>query len=211
MADAGKRPRGRPKRGEAPVFGSSELRLRIFKDGEWRGAFRLEHVFWRALERSAKERGEKIGPHVRALVGALPEDANRAAALRAYAASFLAERLDAALGQRAPRLIAQAVQSCPIPCLVMDAARTIRLYNAPFMEFLTGGQPRQRLDPADAPRMTFNTPLADVVSTLRSGPGKVVECEMRATAFGRSLTARARIALLEYEAPERWTILVYAR
>lgn len=181
--------------GDPPPDGGRDAftpRLRILNKQSWRGSFRLEEVFWSILEEAAEAHGRRLNDYVHGLLAAAPENANKSSLLRAHAAKWQRERARAA--QDLPPVVENAVAACPVPCFVMGPDRRIRLFNSRFIHYLRGPD-GGALAGAD-PRITFQMPLTEIVDTLRTAPGKVVDCNLRAVVPGRTVEGRARICLI---------------
>ena len=57
---------------------TSDSQFRVFRRGDERRAFRLEHVFWDLLEQAAAAKGQKLREFVFALIDQEPDAKNLA-------------------------------------------------------------------------------------------------------------------------------------
>ena len=183
-------------------------RLRILNKQAWRGSFRLEEVFWSILEEAAASRRQRLNEYVHDLLARAPDDANKSSLLRAHAAKWQRERTRAAAAELPPAL-ANAVAACPVACFIMGGNKRIRHFNSRLLEFLRG----QNIDAAalagSSPRMSFQMPLPELVQALRTGPGKAVDCGLKAVVMGRVIEGRARICLIADDGGDDWRIMVF--
>lgn len=186
--------------------------------GEVRTSIKLEAEFWSYLREVADNRRIRTSALVNEVARATPERTNLASTLRTWAlvhASLRAKTLQSeveklALGGGGEDLI-NVLESCPLPCLVLDAERTVRQLNRAFalwlnldpkatiglklenMMILRGQGLREMwrlLAEGQSPRGTFS---ATYVS-----PGKVRTAQATAIALGRPAGgARGSIVMFE--------------
>ena len=116
-------------------------KARIVQHEKRRFSIRLEHVFWRVLERAAVERGVRLGRLVAQLAEGY-EGRNFSSYLRTVcmaAAEISAARAD--LAPTSASLI-DMVAACPSAGLVLSADGIILAHNQALSAWLGGGHPR---------------------------------------------------------------------
>ncbi len=183
-----------------------DLRFRVFRRGDWRRAFRLEEVFWDALQEAADERGLKLADHVRALVEAEPaEAANSSSLLRTHAMVWLrarAARLQVAQGQRE---ILHAALAAPSPCFVISATRALVSFNGEFSAYVTGRAQAASAEDVSKARLTLEHPVDRLIELLASQPGRVIICGFTIRTSAAIASGRARVTLVQ---PSRRDLVV---
>lgn len=195
----------------------AETRFRIFRRGEWRRAFRLEQVFWEALEEAAAARGLKLADHVRAIVegeeaegagdgqAAPTEAANSSSLLRVHAAQWLQSRiarLEVAQGQRE---VLHAALAAPLPCFVISATRALVSFNTEFSAYVTGRAQAASAEDVSKARLTLDVPVDRLIEVLAGQPGRVVICGFTIRTSAAIASGRARVTLAQ---PSRRDLVV---
>lgn len=111
--------------------------------GEIRTSIKLEQEFWDYLRQIADDRGVRLGAVVNEVARGRVGRANLASMLRTYClvhARTRCEALRSELEQLAlagnSRDLARVLEACPLPSLMLDAERRIRLLNRAFMLWL---------------------------------------------------------------------------
>lgn len=208
----------RPETAGGDAAHPAETRFRIFRRGAWRRAFRLEQVFWDALEEAAAARGLKLADHVRAIVegeddeapggaqeGARAEAANSSSLLRVHAAQWLQSRiarLEVAQGQRE---VLHAALAVPVPCFVISATRALVSFNTEFSAYVTGRAQAASAEDVSKARLTLDVPVDKLIEVLAGQPGRVVICGFTIRTSAAIASGRARVTLAQ---PSRRDLVV---
>lgn len=195
-----------------------ETRFRIFRRGDWRRAFRLEQVFWDALEEAAAARGLKLADHVRAIVDgeadAAPGDApqpartdapNASSLLRVHAAQWLRERIAGLAVAQAQREVLHAALAVPVPCFVISATRALVSFNPEFSAYVTGRAQAASAEDVSKARLTLDVPVDKLIEVLAGQPGRVVICGFTIRTSAAIASGRARVTLAQ---PSRRDLVV---
>jgi predicted DNA-binding ribbon-helix-helix protein len=107
--------------------------------GEIRTSIKLEGEFWQALRDLAEPRGMRLSNLVNEIAAAHPDRSNLASTLRVYALEQWRQRfqqqqreLDRLSLAGGTNDLARLLEACPMPALLLDAERMIRLLNRAF-------------------------------------------------------------------------------
>src|SRR4051794_35367472 len=112
--------------------------------GAVRTSIKLEEEFWAYLKEAAEERGERLSMLINEVVESAPDRSNLASTLRTFALAHARLRL-ASLRRELDRVdfaggsgedLAQVLESCPLPYLLLDRERVIRRLNRAFAVWL---------------------------------------------------------------------------
>jgi predicted DNA-binding ribbon-helix-helix protein len=174
---------------------SAESQFRVFRRGEERRAFRLEHVFWDLLEQAASAKSQKLRDLVFSLIDQEPDAKNLASSLRTAAARWVKDS-HAALAETAGTPSGLVLfHACPSPGIIIGEDRRIVAFNIAMQHFIAGRRPHApRSDMVDA-RFAFELPVGQIIKFLVEAPGKFIECGFRITLGGEALTGRCRVCL----------------
>jgi predicted DNA-binding ribbon-helix-helix protein len=184
----------------------AETRFRIFRRGEWRRAFRLEQVFWTALEEAAAEKGAKVADYVRSIVESEPEGAaNSSSLLRVHAATWLQARIARLEIAQQQREILHAALAAPLPCFVISATRALVSFNSEFSAYVTGRAQAASAEDVSKARLTLDIPVDRLVEVLAGQPGRVVLCGFNIRSSAAIASGRARVTLAQ---PSRRDLVV---
>jgi predicted DNA-binding ribbon-helix-helix protein len=185
--------------------GPSALRFRIFKRGAWRRAFRLEDVFWDALEGAAQDEQKKLGDFVKQITDTSAPDANISSLMRVRAMEWLNERCKALDLAQSPQMLLPAVLAVPVPCFVISASRELVASNADFTTYVTARQRPSGDSQTTKVHMSLDVPVQKLLDTLTREPGKSATCGFSIRTPGAVLLGRAKLSLLH---PARRDLLV---
>jgi predicted DNA-binding ribbon-helix-helix protein len=185
-----------PPSDDAPApaeIGDSQFR--VFRRGEERKAFRLEHVFWDLLEQAACAKGQKLRDLVFFLIDQEPDAKNLASCLRTAAARWASERHAALAVSEGTQSGLVLFHACPSPGIVIGEDRRIVTFNIAMQRFIAARRPHaSRSDMVDA-RFAFELPVGQIIKFLVEAPGKFMECGFRITLGAEALTGRCRVCL----------------
>ena len=174
-------------------------RFRVFTRGRERRAFKLEPVFWEALEIAAKARGMRLRDLVFELADRNADAANLSSLLRVEAANWL--NADAKRQQYRP--IAQAalgvLNAAPSAGLVIDEHKRIISHNRAMLDFIQRRRRQSNAQIGEA-RLVFDLPIEQIFDIVSQASGKLVECGFRLTVNGEPITGRMRVTL--FPAPD---------
>ena len=184
----------------------AETRFRIFRRGEWRRAFRLEQVFWAALEEAAAEKGTKVADYVRSIVeGETDGAANSSSLLRVHAATWLQARVARLEVAQQQREILHAALAAPLPCFVISATRALVSFNTEFSAYVTGRAQAASAEDVSKARLTLDIPVDRLIEVLAGQPGRVVLCGFNIRTSAAIASGRARVTLVQ---PSRRDLVV---
>ena len=177
----------------------SALRFRIFKRGSWRRAFRLEDVFWEALERAARDEQLKLGDYVKQLADSSAPDANISSLMRVRAMEWLNRRCEMLEAAQAPARLLPAVMAAPVPCFVISASRELVASNAEFTGYVTAQAKPDAAAQSTKVHMSLDMPVQKLLEKLSEAPGRTVACGFSIRTPAALLLGRARLSLLHAE------------
>ena len=159
--------------------GPAETRFRIFRRGEWRRAFRLEEVFWTALEDAAADKGVKVADYVRSIVDGEPEGAaNSSSLLRVHAATWLQDRIARLEVAREQREILHASNAGDLlhQLLQILAQQRLTTGQANLVNTQPNGHANETLNLLEAENLGALRPLAgNRIGVRNVGPTAAVE------------------------------------
>jgi predicted DNA-binding ribbon-helix-helix protein len=136
-------PSGEARALERLLGGISSMTRKTMRIGEVRTSIKLEEEFWSYLKEIAEERRVRLSALVKEVACASPESTNLASTLRQYALRH-ARGSRSELRQRFQELslaggsqdLARVLEVCPMPSLLLDEDRVIRLVNRAFALWL---------------------------------------------------------------------------
>jgi len=142
--------------------------FRVIISGGKRRGFRLEGVFWKALESVTRSDGVSVADYVAKLSNVKTGEAGLSSYLRASVMRRVLEQLDR-LRERIEKSSSRSiVAACPAPCFIISADKKILFQNSAFHMYLqtrfTG------LDDVEAlsqMTLTLETPLVDLIDEMR--------------------------------------------
>lgn len=111
--------------------------------GDVRTSIKLEEEFWGYLKEMAEERKTRLSGLVNEIALRHPDRTNLASTLRTYALAHARERghtlrqdLDELALAGSSHDLVRVLETCPLPCLMLDEERAIRLMNRAFGQWL---------------------------------------------------------------------------
>jgi predicted DNA-binding ribbon-helix-helix protein len=111
--------------------------------GEVRTSIKLENEFWSYLKEIADMRSMRLSALVNEVAEASPERTNLASTLRTFAliharlrSQSLQRELDKLAIAGSTQDLMRVMESCPLPCVVLDGERQIRQINRTFALWL---------------------------------------------------------------------------
>jgi predicted DNA-binding ribbon-helix-helix protein len=174
---------------------TADFQFRVFRRGDERRAFRLEHVFWELLEQAASAKGQKLRELVFTVIGQEPDAKNLASSLRTAAAKWANER-HAALAESSDAQSGLILfHACPSPGIVIGEDRRIVAFNTAMQRFIAGRRPHALKSDMVNARFAFELPVAQIIKFLVEAPGKFMECGFHITLAEEALTGRCRVCL----------------
>lgn len=122
-----------------PVSGENKVTEPFFRavniNGSRKG-FRLEKIYWAALESLSAEAGLSLGEFIGRIEDRYPKAKNLSSVLRVFVTNSFAVHL-ADMRQRASaETILKGLNACPSPVFVLSGARQLRGYNAAFLRYV---------------------------------------------------------------------------
>jgi predicted DNA-binding ribbon-helix-helix protein len=181
----------------AVTGGPGSLRFRIFKRGTWRRAFRLEDVFWDALESAAKSEQKKLGDFVKQLTDSSAPDANISSLMRVRAMEWLNARCADLEAAQDPRRMLQSLMAAPVPSFVISASRELVSSNAEFTAFVTAhARPGRPAEPTKV-HMSLDVSVQKLIDLLVAEHGRPVACGFSIKTSDAQVSGRARLALVQ--------------
>jgi predicted DNA-binding ribbon-helix-helix protein len=111
--------------------------------GEVRTSIKLEGEFWSYLKEIADERKVRVSALVNEVANASPERTNLASTLRTFSLNYargktqsLRRDLDELALSGSSHDLVRFLEACPLPCLMLDDERAIRVVNRAFGQWL---------------------------------------------------------------------------
>ena len=174
---------------------AADFQFRVFRRGDERRAFRLEHVFWELLEQASSAKGQKLRDLVFSVIDQEPDAKNLASLLRTAAAKWANERHAALADSAGSQSGLILFHACPSPGIVIAEDRRIVAFNSAMQRFIAGRRPNvPRSDMVNA-RFAFELPVVQIIKFLVDAPGKFMECGFHITLAEEALTGRCRVCL----------------
>jgi len=142
--------------------------FRAINSGGKRHGFRLEGVFWKALDSVTKSDGTSVADYVSKLNLAKTGESGLSSYLRASIMNQVLEQLDRLRGRMEKFNSKTIVAACPVPGFIISVDKRILFQNSGFLMYLqtrfTG------LDSVEALsnlKLTLETPLVDLIEDMK--------------------------------------------
>lgn len=144
----------------------------INSDGKRRG-FRLEGVFWKALEAVTKSEGMSVADYVSKLSNVKTGESGLSSYLRASIMQRVLEQHDHLRGRYEKFNSKAIVTACPVPCFIISVDKRILFQNSGFLMYLqtrfTGVDSVEALSNI---KLSLDTPLVDLIEEMRRESGR---------------------------------------
>lgn len=145
-----------------------KLHYRAIKSDEKRKGFRLEGVFWKALDAVTRRDGVSVADYVSRLNKAKTVDNGLSSVLRASIMQRVLEQHER-LRERFDKLNSKTiVAACPVPGFIISVDKRILYQNSGFLMYLQTRFPG--LDTIEALsniKFTLETPLIDLIEEMK--------------------------------------------
>jgi predicted DNA-binding ribbon-helix-helix protein len=174
-------------------------------DGKRRG-FRLESIFWSALELIASHHGRTLPAQIASILQGVDDDANASAAVRSSVAAELIDISEIGKASAVNPSWEKVLTAMPHPAFALTRNQAIVALNDPMWAFLESrGLPRA---PA-APNEVLGVELTAAALARRHGvdPGDFVLCNAVFRVGGRLTNCRVRIIQAAGDAGDRRLML----
>lgn len=199
-----------PDEAQAEAEGPFRLHFRVLSIGGARKAFRLETVFWEALEALAKRNGRTLAAEVEARLVEAPDHLNQSSALRANLAAELLALWRRAENRALRPEWSAMVAAVPAPAFVISRRSVLLSANEPLLTYLQS----QRLDRGvplntlqGAMELTVQAPPSAIAEFAGRSERKFVSCNV-VFAFGHHrISCRTRLLPVEGPTPEAAALL----
>lgn len=179
-----------------PEQARHRLHFRVLTIDGARKAFRLEMIYWRALDVLASQNGRSVAAEVQARLANAPEDLNQSSVLRASLTADLLESWKDA-EERAIRPDWSAmIAALPSPAFLVSRRSVLLAVNEPLLTVLQGlraepGVPLNTLE--GAVKLSVEVPPS-AAAQLSPGSGrKFVICKVAFAAQGQRIACHARM------------------
>lgn len=173
----------------------SDLKFKVFRRGDDRRAFRLEHIFWELLEQAAKSNGKNLRDFVFAITDSSPQSRNLSSELRSVAAGWAAKKLEHAAAGTNTDAAMKLFHASPAPGIIIAENRRIVAYNKAMLAYLQRRRAGFKTREMASVRFSFELPIAQIMGFLVDAPGKFFECRFRIMLGEENVSGRARIWL----------------
>ena len=171
-------------------------RFRIFQRGGWKRAFKLEDIFWHALEYLAERKGQKLTDYLRSQLEMRKSVDNQSSFLRALAACGIMEELEETQKQLARFGSRGVLQAVPAPGFIVAEGLGLAGYNGEFLALVRKLAALGDGDEQPQARLNFDLPVAGIKSALRERQPQPVECGFSLMAGSRRCRGRVRVCLI---------------
>jgi len=142
--------------------------FRAINSGGKRRGFRLERVFWTALDEVTKADGITVGEYVAKLQGGNTGESGLSSQLRASIMRRLMIKyngLRIKIGGFNSKTI---IAACPIPAFVISVDKKILFQNSAFLMYLqTGFTGLESIEELGNIKLTLEAPLIDIIEQLK--------------------------------------------
>jgi len=188
----------------------NRLHFRVLSIGGARKAFRLEMIYWRAIEVMAERNGRSVAAEVEARLGKAAEHPNQSSLLRANLTSDLFEAWREAEAQLARPDWSAMVAALPTPAFLASRRSVLLAVNEPLLAMLQSlrsepGTPFDTLQGAADLRVQVPDSVA---AELRAGAErKFVVCNVTFTGQSQRIVCRARMIAAQGASPRSANLL----
>jgi predicted DNA-binding ribbon-helix-helix protein len=184
------------------------LKFRVLSIEGKRRAFRLEAVFWSALEFIAGRRRRSLPAQVAAILRDAGDEANAAAAVRARVASDLMDLQATDAARAVSPSWEKVLKAVPHPAFALARNQAVVALNEPMWALLESrGLPRAADEAAPGERLSVELSAGALARPRAVDPGEVVLCTAIFRAAGRAANCRVRIVQAVDEREDRRLML----
>jgi predicted DNA-binding ribbon-helix-helix protein len=180
----------------APEEARSRLHFRVLTIDGARKAFRLEMIYWEALELLAARNGRTVAAEAQARLAHAPANLNLASALRTSLTSDLLDGLREREAEAARFDWSAVVAALPTPAFLVSRRSVLLTVNAPLLSALQQmrGPSGVPLDTVEgAMRLSVEIPPSALVALGGSAGRKFVLCTASFAAQGQRIACHARL------------------
>lgn len=166
-----------------------EPRFRLLTIAGRRRAFKLEPVFWRALEQMARQREERLPTLVAQLIG--DEAGNATARLRVAAVEWYAQQAHANRLQNLKGLWQRVIDLMIEPAFIIDQSKQILFFNAAMRALVAISGAKSQL------HLELSAETSRILSIFRENEQRILSVRGALITEQRPIEATVRVTLLE--------------
>jgi predicted DNA-binding ribbon-helix-helix protein len=188
----------------------NRLHFRVLAIGGARKAFRLEMIYWEALELLAARNGRSIAAEAQARLGGAPENLNQASVLRTSLTADLLDAWKESEARAAHPDWSAMIAALPTPAFLVSRRSVLLSVNAPLLSVLQAvrapnGVPLDTVE--GAMNLRIEVPPSVAVELGRSGGRKFVLCTVTFAAQGQRIACHARLLPAQGATPDAANLL----
>jgi len=166
-----------------------EPRFRLLTIAGRRRAFKLEPVFWRALEQMARQREERLPTLVAQLIG--DEAGNATARLRVAAVEWYAQQAHANRLQNLKGLWQRVIDLMIEPAFIIDQSKQILFFNGAMRALVAISGAKSQL------HLELFAEVSRILSIFRENEQRILSVRGALITEQRPIEATVRVTLLE--------------
>jgi predicted DNA-binding ribbon-helix-helix protein len=196
--------------GLGPEDPHNRLHFRVLTIDGARKAFRLEVIYWEALELLAERNGRSVAAEAQARLASAPENLNQASALRASLTSDLLGAWRDSEARAANPDWSAMIAALPAPAFLASRRSVLLAVNEPLLSALQGmrnglGVPLDTVQ--GAMNLKVEVPASAALELGRPHGRKFVLCTVAFAAQGQRIACHARLIAAQGAAPEAANLL----
>lgn len=188
----------------------NRLHFRVLTIGGSRKGFRLEVVYWEALELLAERNGRSVAAEVQARLASAPESPNQSSILRASLTADLMDGWRESEGRAVHPDWSAMIAALPVPAFLASRRSVLLAVNTPLLSVLQGlrsaaGVPLDTVE--GALQLSVEVPPSAAAELGRPGGRKFVLCTVTFSALGQRIACHARLVPALGARPEAANLL----
>jgi len=182
--------------GLGPEDARNRLHFRVLTIGGARKGFRLEVVYWEALELLAERNGRGVAAEVQARLAGAPESLNQSSVLRASLTADLMDGWRDSEARAAHPDWSAMIAALPVPAFLASRRSVLLAVNTPLLTVLQGlrsaaGVPLDTVE--GALNLSVEVPPSAAAELGRPAGRKFVLCTVSFAAQGQRIACHARL------------------
>ena len=147
--------------------------FRAINSGGKRRGFRLERIFWKALDELTRSEGVTVADYVSDLQDIKTGEAGLSSLLRASVMQKMMDKYEALRAKITGFSSRTIVAACPVPAFIISVDKKILFQNSAFLMYLqTRFTGLESVEALGNIKLTLETPLLDIIDQLKLDSGR---------------------------------------